>query len=209
MQGELSSMPCDEFAAQLASKSSVPGGGGAAAYAGALGIALGQMACNLTIGKARYADVEDDIIRVNDEAEGIRKRLVELVDEDARAFEPLARAYSIPKDDPLRAEVLAEATETAMACPLEMMRLCCRAIELLEVVQQKGSKMLASDVGCGAALCRGALEAAAMNVLVNSHSLEGSDTAKCAEEECMRMLDAYVPRAASIATATIDSLKGE
>lgn len=198
MPKDFAHMPCDQFARELASKSSVPGGGGASAYVGALGVALAQMVCNFTIGKERYADVEDDIIFINAQAEEMRQRLIGLVDEDASSFEPLAEAYAIPKDDPSRTERLEEATKGAIRCPMEVMRLSCKAIELLEEIQAKGSAMLLSDVGCGAALCRAALEAGAMNVLVNTSALHRSAFAKETEEECCGMLGEYVPRANAI-----------
>lgn len=207
MHLDFAHMPCDQFAKELASKSSVPGGGGASAYVGALGIALAQMVCNFTIGKERYADVEDDIVHINAQAEEIRTRLVALVDEDASSFEPLAEAYVIPKDDPTRTERLEEATKGAIRCPLEVMRLSCKAIELLEETQVKGSVMLVSDVGCGATICRAALEAAAMNVLVNTSALHRSSFAKEIEDECMSMLSEYVPRANAVVLSIENALR--
>lgn len=207
MHPDFAHMPCDQFAKELASKSSVPGGGGASAYVGALGVALAQMVCNFTIGKERYADVEDDIVHINAQAEEIRTRLVALVDEDASSFEPLAEAYAIPKDDPTRTERLEEATKGAIRCPLEVMRLSCKAIELLEETQVKGSVMLVSDVGCGATICRAALEAAAMNVLVNTSALHRSSFAKEIEDECMGMLSEYVPRANAVVLSIENALR--
>lgn len=207
MHEDFAHMPCDQFAKELASKSSVPGGGGASAYAGALGVALAQMVCNFTIGKERYADVEDDIVHIDAQAEEIRTRLVALVDEDASSFEPLAEAYAIPKDDPSREGRLEEATKGAIRCPLEVMRLSCKAIELLEEVQIKGSVMLMSDVGCGAAICRAALEAAAMNVLINTSALHRSPFAKDIERECDKMLSEYVPRANAIVRSIENALR--
>ena len=208
MAESLTNLTCAEFAEVLAAKEPVPGGGGAAALAGALGVALCSMVGNFTTGKKRYADVEDDIQRMLAEAEDCRLRLVELVDEDAAAFYPLSQAYGIPKEDPSRAEVLEAATRGACSGPVEMMRQICRAIELLEEMGSKGSRMLLSDVGCGALLCRAALEAASMNVFVNTKSYKGVDWASELEAECDAMLAEYRPRAEACAAGVMTTIRG-
>jgi formiminotetrahydrofolate cyclodeaminase len=195
MLKELASKSLEDFTDVLASKSPVPGGGGAAALVGALGVALCSMVGNYTTGKKTYAAVEDDVQRMLAEAKSVRLRLLELVREDAEAFFPLSKAYAIPRDNPRRAKTLEEATKGACHAPLEMMRQICSAIELLEEMGQKGSRMLLSDVGCGALLCRAALEAASLNVLVNTKSLADRDFARAAEEEVDAMLAEYCPRA--------------
>lgn len=91
---------CEDFIEVLASKAAVPGGGGAAALTGAIGIALGNMVGSLTVGKKTYADVEDEIIECKKEADEIAKEFLELMDKDAEAFEPLSRAYGLPKSTP-------------------------------------------------------------------------------------------------------------
>ena len=203
----LTDKSCYAFAEVLAAKESVPGGGGAAALVGALGIALGSMVGNFTTGKKRYADVEDDIQRMLADAEAIRLKLIELVEEDAAAFYPLSQAYGIPKDDPTRAEVLEEATKNACVAPLEMMRQIAKAIELLEEMGQKGSKMLLSDVGCGALLCRAALEAASLNVFVNTKTLNERTLAYAIEAECDALLGEWCPRAEACAASVMDHIR--
>ena len=207
MAERLTDRSCSEFASVLAAKESVPGGGGAAALVGALGVALCSMVGNFTAGKGRFADVEDDIQRMLSEAETVRERLIELVEEDAEAFYPLSKAYGIPRDDPRRAEVLEKAAKNACGAPLEMMRQICHAIELLEEMGAKGSRMLYSDIGCGALMCRAALEAASLNVFVNTKTLADRDFAKKAEEECDEMLVAYIPRAEACAVAVMAHIR--
>ena len=133
---------CAEFADELAAKKSIPGGGGAAAYVGALAAALCSMAGNYTAGKEKYAAYEEDLPRMLAEGEKVRERLLELVEEDAAAFLPLSQAYAIPKEDPTREETLEKCTKDALVAPLEMMRQIARAIELLEEMGEKGSRML-------------------------------------------------------------------
>lgn len=197
-----------DFAASLAAKEPVPGGGGAAAYAGALGIALAAMTGVYTVGKRSYAEHEADIRRLLARAEHIRVSLVDLVERDAEAFSPLAAAYAIPKDDPARAEALEAATKQAAEVPLEVMRQICLAIEVLEEMGQRGSRMLLSDVGCGAYLCRAALEAASLNVYVNTTSLADRSFAEAIESECDEMLASYIPRAEACAKRVSDSIQG-
>lgn len=208
MSSELTKLSCEEFSSVLAAKQPVPGGGGAAAYVGALGVALGAMVGNYTSGKKRYAAYQGDVERMIATAEEIRTRLVALVDADADAFYPLSQAYAIPKEDPTRADVLEAATKGALAGPLEMMRQIARAIELLEEMGEKGSRMLISDVGCGALLCRAALEAASLNVFVNTKSLADRGYAASVEAECDALLAEWCPRADAVVAQVTRSIRG-
>jgi len=198
----------EDFASALAAREPVPGGGGAAAYVGALGVALCSMVGNFTTGKRTYAAVEDDVRRMLAEATEVRLRLLRLVEEDAEAFFPLSKAYAIPRDDPNRAETLEEATKGACVAPLDMMREICKAIELLEEMGEKGSKMLYSDIGCGALLCRAALEAASLNIFVNTKTLRDRDFAQRIEAEADEMLASYVPRARACAEQVTRKIRG-
>lgn len=208
MADKLTDLSCNDFTAAIAAKQPVPGGGGAAALVGAMAAALCSMTGNYTTGKKTYAAVEDDVQRMLAEAEDVRVRLIELVDADAKAFEPLSRAYAIPKDDPNRAEVLEAATKTACEPPIEMMRQCARAVELLEEMEQKGSRMMLSDVGCGATLATSALEAASLNVFVNTKSLADRAYADALDAEAQELLDTYVPRAHTVWARVSDRLRG-
>ena len=192
---------CVDFTSVLASKASVPGGGGAAALVGALGTALCSMVGNFTVGKKKYAAVEADVQVMLKKAEVLQERLLELVDADARAFEPLSKAYAIPKDDPAHDEVLEAATLNACEAPIEMVRRCGEAIDLLEEMLEKGSVMLVSDVGCGALLCEAAMKSAAMNVFINTGSLKNRVQARNIETEIDVLLERYAPKATRIAEA--------
>ncbi len=198
---------CTDLASALAAKESVPGGGAAAAYAGALAAALGSMVANFTTGKKTYAAYEEDIQRILKESDQARLRLIELMDEDAACFYPLSQAYGIPKDDPTREETLEQCTKTALESPFAMMQEICSVIELLEELQQKGSRLLLSDVGCGAALARAALESAALNVAVNTAGLKDRAFANSVDEDSERMLTEYSSRAQAILDAVMASLR--
>lgn len=190
---------CVDFTDMLASKASVPGGGGAAALVGALGTALCSMVGNFTVGKKKYAAVESDVQVMLKKAEVLQGRLLELVDADAQAFEPLSKAYAIPKDDPSYDEVFEVATLNACNAPIEMVQRCGEAIELLEEMLEKGSVMLISDVGCGALLCAAAMKSAAMNVFINTRSLKNRVQARSIEASIDVLLERYVPKARKIA----------
>ena len=162
---------CREFVAALASNAPTPGGGGAAALVGAVGTALGNMVGALTVGKKRYAGVEEEIRALMAECDSLQSALLGQVAADAECFAPLARAYSIPKDDPGREAALEEATLNACTAPLAIMRLCARAIECAAQFAEKGSRLALSDAGCAAILCKAALQAASLNVFINTGAL--------------------------------------
>ena len=203
----MKAMQLDKFLEQLASAAPVPGGGGASALAGAVGIALGNMVGSLTVGKKKYAAVEAEIIQLNEKADALRRDLLQLVEKDAEVFEPLSRAYSIPKDDPAREEIMESVLKEAAEVPLQIMRRCGEALELIQVYGEKGSVLAVSDAGCGAALCRAALESAALNVYINTKSMKNRQLAESMNEEVAGMLETYGAMAHEIYSSVAGRLK--
>ena len=195
---------CQGFLDALASKAPVPGGGGASALVGALGTALCTMVGNYTVGKKKYADVEEDVKALMARAEDIRARLLALVDADAEAFEPLSKAYAIPKDDPNREAVMEQCLRDAAATPMEILRLSCQAIDLHREMLEKGSIMMLSDVGTGVIFCQSALYGAALNVRVNTKSMSDRAFAQAMDEEA----DALVEQYGTIARQVYDAVMG-
>lgn len=161
-----------EFTEKLASPAPVPGGGGASALAGAVGAALGDMVGELTVNKPAFASAAEELRRGMEKAQDLRLRLLNCVEKDAAAFEPLSRAYRLPKDDPDRDAVMERCLKDAAAVPLEIFDLCCEAIELMGIFAEKGSPLVISDAATGAALCAGALRGAAVNVKVNTKLMQ-------------------------------------
>ena len=180
-----------EFTGELASPSSVPGGGGASALVGAIGIALGDMVGELTVGKKKYADVEEDIKSLMAKAQDLRVRLLECVDKDAVAFEPLSRAYGIPKDEPGRDEILEKCLRDAAAVPLEIFGLCCDAIEIMAEFGEKGSRLVLSDAATGAQMLKAALKGAAVNVRVNTRLMKDREYAEAIDRDVDEKLQKY------------------
>lgn len=182
---------CGVFLDALASKAPTPGGGGASALVGALGTALCTMVGNYTVGKKKYAGVEEDVKALMAKAEDIRARLLALVDADATAFEPLSRAYSIPKDDPGRGEIMEQCLREAAAVPMEILRLSCEAIDLHREMLDKGSVMMLSDVGTGVIFCWSALYGACLNVKVNTKSMADRAYAEAMNAEADELVNRY------------------
>lgn len=170
------------FIDELASKAPTPGGGGACAYVGALSSALASMVGNLTVGKKTYADVEDDVLTVLDGLEDTRRRLLELVEEDARAFEPLAAAYRMPKETPeqvvAKDEMLQAALAGACDVPLEIMRRVSDVVGSVAFLADHGSRLALSDAGVAAAFARAASEGVSLNIYINAAAMD--DTVRAA-----------------------------
>ncbi len=182
---------CRTFVEVLASNAPAPGGGGAAALVGAIGTALGNMVGSLTVGKKKYAAVEAEIIELKAKCDALQKELLDQVEADEVNFLPLAKAYGIPKDDPNRDKIMEEATIIACSTPMKIMELCCQAIEYIAVFAEKGSRLAVSDAGCGAVICKAALQAASLNVFINTKSLKNRDVAEDMNRQANLMLNKY------------------
>ena len=207
---EMTKLSCEKFLAELASKAPTPGGGGTAALVGAAGVALGNMVGNLTTGKKKYAAVEADIQALNTKADFLRKELEVLVQADADAFAPLAAAYGLPKDTPEqaahKAAVLEKALDAACAVPLEIMEKCAEGIALVEEYAAKGSAMAVSDAG---ALCKAALQAASLNVFINTKLMADRERAAALDAKTDKLLDEFVSRADAVFASVTNKLRNK
>ena len=195
---------CIDFVKVLASSEPVPGGGGASALVGAIGTALGNMVGSLTVGKKKYADVEAEIIALKAKCDGLQDMFLAQIAADAKGFEPLAKAYGIPKDDPNRDKILEEATITACQVPIRIMELACEALDAIAVFAEKGSRLAVSDAGCGAVCVKAALQAASLNVFINTKTLKDRKTAEEMNQKCFAMLDKYCAMADQIFNSVKD-----
>lgn len=182
---------CRRFVEVLASDAPVPGGGGAAALVGAIGTALGNMVGSLTVGKKKYADVEAEIRALMAKCDSLQEELLDQVEADEKGFVPLSKAYGIPKDDPTRETVLEEATLTACAVPVRIMELCCEALETISVFAAKGSRLAVSDAGCAAVCVKAALQAASLNVFINTKAMKNRPLAEELNAKCLKILNKY------------------
>lgn len=185
-----------QFIEDLASASPTPGGGGASAYVGALASALASMVGNLTVGKKTYAEVEADVYIALEKLAIYRERLLELVSEDAHAFEPLARAYKMPKATPeeqaAKEAALQEALFYACDVPLSIMETIKEVVDVTEFLAQNGSRMALSDAGVAAAFARGAIQGASLNIFINAASMNDEAQAQAYRRKTEALLDAAV-----------------
>ena len=195
---DMTTESCRTFVEVLASSAPTPGGGGGAALVGAIGTAMGNMVASLTVGKKKYADVQEEFIALKAKCDGLQAELLNQVEADEVGFLPLAKAYGIPKDDPNRAAVMEEATVAACVTPLKIMELCCEAIEAIAVFAAKGSRLAVADAGCGAVCCKAALQSAALNVFVNTKSMQNRELAEALNEKANAMLEKYCAMADGI-----------
>lgn len=193
---------CIDFLNKLSSKEPVPGGGGACAFVGALGISLGSMVGNLTMGKKKYQAVEEDIKELLIKSEEIKLELEKLVDKDAEAFFPLSQAYGLPKNTEEekieRDKILQNALIGASEVPLNIAKCCGKAIDLLEEYYKKGTRIAISDVGVGAYFAKAALMGAKLNVLINTNLMKDEILKKSIETELNELVEKYSKKAEEI-----------
>ncbi|MFA6012597.1 MAG: cyclodeaminase/cyclohydrolase family protein [Desulfobacteraceae bacterium] len=184
---------CEDFVDVLASKAPVPGGGGAAALGGAIGMALSNMVGNLTVGKKKYADVEPEIKSLIAKGEAVIKQLNILVDKDAEEFEPLSKAYGLPKDTPEQAKFKEETLEicsmNACGVPMDIMRKAYEGIKIHQRMGEIGTLIAISDVGCGVAFLKATLISAQLNVIININTIKDQEFVASVKEEMKVLLD--------------------
>lgn len=184
---------CKDFNEVLASKAPVPGGGGAAAMGGAIGMALSNMVGNLTVGKKKYADVEDEVKELLEKGSKVIAELEALVDKDAEVFEPLSKAYGLPRSTPeeikFKEETLENCCKTACSVPMEIMRKAYEGIKIHERMGQIGTMLAISDVACGVAFMKAALISGKLNVIININSIKDPDFIKATKEEMDKLME--------------------
>ncbi|MBE6116430.1 MAG: cyclodeaminase/cyclohydrolase family protein [Erysipelotrichaceae bacterium] len=184
-----------EFTELSASKLPVPGGGGVSALVGSLAASLAEMVTNLTTGKKKYAEYEEEIQRIMKETDELRISLLNCVNEDAEAFEPLAKAYSMDKNDPCYAETMEKCLRTAADAPYHILQLCCRVVELDERLAEIGSKLAVSDAATSVMLAHGAIYGALINIKVNTRLMKDRPYADELDKKASEMVREYAERA--------------
>ncbi len=183
---------CKNFNTVLASKAPVPGGGGAAAMGGAIGMALSNMVGNLTIGKKKYADVEDEVKDLVAKGEKVIAALEALVDKDAEVFEPLSKAYGMPRETDaekkLKAETMEACGKTACSVPMDIMRQAYEGIKIHQRMGEIGTMIAISDVACGVVFLKAALISGSLNVIININGIKDEEFNKAAKAEMDQLL---------------------
>ena len=206
-----STVPCNEFVEVLASKAPVPGGGGASALVGAIGTALGNMVGSLTVGKKKYAAVEEEMWELKGKCDQLQKDFLRLIERDAEVFEPLSKAYGMPRETEEekaeKARVMAIVLKDACSVPMEIMEKCCEAIDIIAEFAAKGSTLAISDAGVGVAFAKAALKGASLNVYINTKSMADKELAAELNEKCDKMLADYTVKADEIFDSVLGRLK--
>lgn len=201
----------DEYTSELASKSPVPGGGGTCALVGALAAALGHMVGSLTLGKKKYAAVEPEILRLMEEMGEIQNNLLGLIDRDPVVFEPLSRAYGLPKETPEqqaeKERIMEKCLKDAASVPADTMHACAMAIDLLAEFAEKGTALAVSDAGVGAVFAGAALKGAALNIYINTKYMKDRAYAEKLDHEAEQLLSVYPAKAEFVYNAVSSRLK--
>jgi glutamate formiminotransferase/formiminotetrahydrofolate cyclodeaminase len=168
------------FLNELASNSPTPGGGSVAALAGALGAALISMVGNLTVGKKKYEDVEEEIKRILSSSEKLRYELSQLIEDDVKVFNNFMSTYKMSKETEdekkVRAEKIQESLIEAAKVPLKVAYKCLDILSLSKEVAEKGNINVVSDAGVAALMAEAALESAILNVKINLKMIKDEKT---------------------------------
>lgn len=179
MTEKLTTKPVTTFLDELASSAPAPGGGSVAALAGALGATLVSMVCNLTVGKPKYADVQDDIQVLLEQSEALRHELADLLEADVQVYTSVSKAYKMPRDTEeekaARQEAIQAALKDATAVPMKVAEACVRILDLCTPAAEKGNVNAVSDAGVAALMAEAALRSAALNVLINLGAIKDEE----------------------------------
>ncbi len=167
----LTEKPVTTFLDELASSAPAPGGGSVAALSGALGAALVSMVCNLTVGKKKYADVQEDIKTLLAQSEALRQELVELLESDVQVYTEVSKAMKMPRateeEKAARTAAMQKALKAATDVPMQVAEACVEVMELCRPAAEKGNVNAVSDAGVAVLMAEAGLRSAALNVLIN------------------------------------------
>lgn len=184
---------CRDFVDVLASGEPMPGGGAAAALVGAFGVALGSMVGNLTIGREKYADVEEEMKKLVEKCAVLKEQMLAQAMADAESFVPLANAYAMDKADPTRDDMIDRGCIIACEVPQRTIELCAEALDMLKIYYEKGTRLAFSDAVCGAVMLRSVMESASVNIYINTNTLRDKVKAEEINKKCNDILDKYIP----------------
>ena len=189
---KLSQCTCEDFAAKLASKEPVPGGGGVAALAGSLGAALASMVANYSIGKKKFLGMEAKHQEIIDKSCDLMNKLMALIDEDAENFAPLSKAYGMPsateEEKAEKEKVLQQCLLVAASGPVKIVEYVYDAIKIQEELVDISTKIIISDVGCAVQMLKAALYSANLNVIVNMNSIKDEKYVAETSAKCNKMV---------------------
>jgi formiminotetrahydrofolate cyclodeaminase len=194
------------FAELVAAGTPTPGGGSVAAHCGMMAAALGRMVCNLTIGKAKFADREPRLREIRQKLEGLGERLRELIAEDAASFEAVLLAYRLPKETDeqraARTESIQAAIRGAVSVPLETAERSLEVMKLLRELADSGNPSAISDIAVGSQLAQAAIKGASYNVAANLGTMTDRDKAREADQRVKALIEDALVLAAEVEAKT-------
>lgn len=196
---KLIEMTLTGFVDTAASDAPAPGGGSVSALAGALGAALTSMVCALTLGRKKYADVQDLAASTEKQALALKDRYLDVIDRDTEAFNAVSAVFAMPKetdaDKAARRAAMQAALKLCTATPVEMMELAVEVLRMIDTVSGKLNASAASDLGCAVLAMKSAIQGAWLNVLINVGGIDDAAFAKEARKKGERMLSEALPLA--------------
>jgi glutamate formiminotransferase/formiminotetrahydrofolate cyclodeaminase len=182
-------MPLDEFIERVASDSPTPGGGSVSALASSLGCALVEMVSKISLKKS----ATDELKAALEQSENLRRTLTDLIEEDARAYQVVVDAYTLPKGSEEemrdRSNAIQDALVGAAEPPLRIMKASLRGLEIAKLVAEEGSKSTCSDVGVAALLAQAGLHGGHLNVMINLASVRNEELKERMAEEARSALE--------------------
>ena len=161
--------------------------------------------------RKKYADVEEEMWELKSKADILQSELLALIERDAEVFEPLAKAYGMPRETEEekaeKARVMEIVLKDACSVPMEIMEKCCQALDLIVEFAAKGSALAISDAGVGAAFCKAALQGASLNVYINTKSMKNREYAEELNQKADAMLEKYTKIADEVFASVLGRLK--
>jgi formiminotetrahydrofolate cyclodeaminase len=193
MSDRLTDEPVSQFLNALASSAPAPGGGSAAALSGALGAALVSMVCNLTLGKKKYADVQDEIGALVEQSEDLRNKLTELLEADVQVYTGVSNAYKMPRktteEKAARSAAIQEALKDAAKVPMQVAQACAQVLDLCTPAAERGNVNVVSDAGVAALMAEAGLRSAALNVIININAIKDAAFSDAMRDELNLLLE--------------------
>lgn len=202
---KLQDLTLKEFLEKTYGKDPVPGGGSVSALCGALAASLAEMVTALTIGRKKYADVEEEMLVYAPQMEKARRDFLDFIDQDADAYQVVFDAYKLPKEteaeQQARNEMIQQATLHAALVPLKVAETAVGIMDMILEIGSKGNRNAVTDA-CVAMMCaRTAAWGAILNVRINLTGLDDKEKAQELENRCMALHDeAQVKEAALLDT---------
>jgi len=210
-QGPLAGSKVHGFLSELASSSPAPGGGSVAALIGACGAGLVSMVCNLTIGKEKYSDVEDEIKKVLRSSEKLRNELIKLIDDDTNAFNDVMKAFKMPKETAeekkTRSDAIQIGYQKAAQVPLNTAQTCEKILDFALVVAEKGNQNSITDAGVAAIMAQAGVESALYNVEINLGSIKDESFVSEVSSEIISLKKDSKEKTGKVCTIVQEALK--